>query len=420
MSSRNILKTALAHKEPERIPVDFGATAVTGMHVSVVSELREFLGLAKRPVTVHEPYQMLGCIEADLQEALGIDTEGIFGEQTIFGFPNTGGKEWRTPWGQTVLVPERFNTTTAADGSVFIYPEGDTHIPPCAKMPANGYFFDAVIRQVPLREETLDPQDNLEEFDSVSEAALSHFVKAAEHAQKTGRGIVATFGGTALGDVALVPAPFLKQPRGIRDIEEWYVSTVMRKDYVRTVFDRQTEIAVENLKTIHAAIGESVDVVYLCGTDFGTQHSQFCSIDTYRELYLPYYKKMNDWIHLHTGWKTFKHSCGAVDPFIPLFIESGFDILNPVQCSASGMDPSDLKRKYGKEITFWGGGIDTQNTLPFGRPDEVRKEVLKRCEIFAPNGGFIFAAIHNIQARTPVENVVAMFEAIRTFNGSTP
>ena len=152
-------------------------------------------------------------------------------------------------------------------------------------------------------------------------------------------------------------------------------------------------------------------------TDFGTQRAQFCSVDQFREFYLPYYKKINDWIHSHTNWKTLKHSCGAVDPIIPLFIEAGFDALNPVQCSAAGMDAKHLKETYGKDITFWGGGIDTQQVLPFGTPEEVRKQVLERLEIFSPDGCYIFNSIHIVQCGTPVENIVAMIDAVHEFNG---
>jgi uroporphyrinogen-III decarboxylase len=228
---------------------------------------------------------------------------------------------------------------------------------------------------------------------------------------------VGTFGGTALGDIALVPGPFLKAPKGIRDVTEWYVSTVLRPDYIHEVFARQIDIALENLPAIHEAVGDAVDVVFTCGTDFGTQTSSFCSAETFQSLYAPYYKKINDWIHANTSWKIFKHSCGAIEPFIPLFIEAGFDIINPVQCSASGMDPANLKKRYGADIVFWGGGVDTQKTLPFGTPDAVREEVLERCEIFSQNGGFVFNSVHNVQAQTPVKNIVAMFDALKEFSG---
>jgi uroporphyrinogen-III decarboxylase len=230
-------------------------------------------------------------------------------------------------------------------------------------------------------------------------------------------GVVGGIGGTGLGDIALVPAPFLKHPKGIRDIQEWYMSTAIRRDYLHAIFEKQCEIAVENLKRFHDVVGAVLSVIYICGTDFGTQTSSFCSTETYEDLYAPYYRKMNSWIHKNTTWKTFKHSCGAIESFIPHFIDSGFDIVNPVQCSATGMDPENLKKKYGNSITFWGGGVDTQKTLPFGTPQQVREEVLRRCDIFGPNGGFVFNAVHNIQARTPVANIVAMFDAVHEFNG---
>ena len=194
------------------------------------------------------------------------------------------------------------------------------------------------------------------------------------------------------------------------------MTIVDRPDFVKELFDRQTQIAVKNLETLHGIVGNLLDVVVVCGTDFGTQNSQFCSEAAFREIWMPYYRRMNDWIHTHTHWKTFKHSCGAIDPLIPDMIESGFDILNPVQCSAEGMNPSYLKARYGESITFWGGGVNTQKTLPFGTPAEVRDEVLRRCEVFAPGGGFIFNAIHNIQALTPIENVVAMLDAVHEFS----
>lgn len=163
-----------------------------------------------------------------------------------------------------------------------------------------------------------------------------------------------------------------------------------------------------------------MDVAYLCGTDFGTQTSSFCSPATFRALWMPHYKRMNDWIHANTRWRTFKHSCGAVAKFLPLFIEAGFDIVNPVQCSAAGMDPESLKRDFGAKLVFWGGGVDTQQVLPFGAPAEVREQVLRRCEIFAKGGGFVFNTIHNIQARTPLANIMAMLNAVREFNGQPP
>ncbi len=208
----------------------------------------------------------------------------------------------------------------------------------------------------------------------------------------------------------------LKHPKGIRDITEWYISGLMRPDYIHRMFDKQTDIALKNLEKVYGVVGENIDAVFICGTDFGKQDSTFCSPETFDELYAPYYRKVNGWIHKNTGWKTFKHCCGAVEPFMKHFIDAGFDIINPVQISAAGMHPEHLKKEYGDYMVFWGGGVDTQKTLPFGKPEEVKDQVLKTCEIFSKNGGFVFNAIHNIQANVPVENVIAIFKAIEEFN----
>ena len=230
--------------------------------------------------------------------------------------------------------------------------------------------------QEPIDDDKLNPEDNLEEFGPVPDAEIAHYAQLTDKLYNgTDKALFCTFGGLTFGDVALVPATFLKRPKGIRDIEEWYVSTLTRPDYIKAVFARQAEIAVENLKRLHVAVGNKITVIQTNGTDFGTQNGPFCSPNLYRELYMPYQQRVNGWIHEHTNWKTFIHSCGGIDPLIPEIIEAGFDILNPVQCSATGMDPRELKRKYGKQITFWGGGVDTQKTLPFGTPEQVRTEV---------------------------------------------
>ena len=414
MTSRERILCTLNHKEADRIPVDFGSVTVTGMHYSCVAKLRDYYGLEKHPITVFEPYQMLGLIEEDLKCALGIDSEGVFSRSNMFGIRNENYTEWRQDNGDVVLVAGGMNTTLDEKGNHYVHPAGDTSVAPCAKMPKNGYYFDAISRQEPFDDiEDLDPNDNLEEFTPVCDATLDEFAADIEKASATGRAVVVSFGGTALGDIALVPGLALKHPKGVRDVAEWYMATATAPDYIKYVFERQTDIALENLKRLNDRIGDKIDAMFICGTDFGTQISTFCSKDTFRDLYLPYYKKVNDWIHSNTQWKTFKHSCGAIEPFIPLLIESGFDILNPVQCSATGMDPRVLKEKYGRDIVFWGGGIDTQKLLPFGTPDEVKAQVKERCEIFGRDGGFVFNSIHNVQANTPTENIVAMFDALK-------
>ena len=414
--SRQLVLDALAHRQPSRVPMDFGATAVTGVHVSCVAALREYYGLEKRRVKVNEPYQMLGLIEDDLQQAMGIDTQGLYRRGTMFGFRNENWKAWKFN-GLEVLVGGGFETITDEKGDTLVYPEGDRTATPSGRMPKGGQFFDTIVRQKHFDENRLNPEDNCEEFTEITDAEVAEIAADARVARASGRAVVAGLGGTAFGDIALVPAPGMKDPRGIRDVAEWYMSTRSRQAYIHAVFSRQCEIGLKNLEKIRAAAGDLIDVVFLCGTDFGTQKSAFCSVATFRELWLPYYREICGWMHRNTNWKCFKHSCGSVERFIESMIEAGFDILNPVQCSAAGMEAEGLKAKYGDRITFWGGGVDTQKTLPFGTPGEVREQVLRRCEVFAKNGGFVFNSIHNIQAGTPVGNIVAMLDAVKEFNG---
>lgn len=417
MNSKERLKASLNHNEPDRVPVDFGGTGVTGIHVSVVENLRTLFGLEKKPVKVIEPFQMLGEIDEELIEAMGIDVLPLSGRNNMFGFPNENWKEFRTPWNQLVLVPGKFNVKKLNDGSLLMYPEGDLNADPSARMPVSGYFFDAIVRQKPFSDTGLNPEDNLQEYGLITDEDLAYWEKAIALLKQKGKGIIASFGGTALGDIALVPAMQLKEPRGIRDIAEWYMSTLVRPDYIHAVFEKQTDIALANYSRLYEIAGDTVDAVFLCGTDLGTQNSQFCSASEFMELYGPYYKKMTGWIHRNTGWKVFKHSCGAVEPLLNAFIEVGIDILNPVQINANGMDPQHLKKVYGEQLVFWGGGIDTQKILPFGTPEEVKKQVIENCSHFAGNGGFVFNSVHNIQAGTPVKNLEAMLEGLKEFAG---
>ncbi len=417
-SSRDRVRAALGHSEPDQIPIDFGGSTVSGMHVSCVAALRSYYGLQAAPIKVIDPGQMLGEIGEDLKRIIGVDVEGIFRRTTRYGFRLERWKPFRMYDGLEVLVPGGFNTTVDENGDTLLYPQGDLTSRPSARMPKGGHFFDAIIRQEPIEEDRLDPKDNLEEFAPVSSEELDHLEAEAKRARATGRAVMASFGGTAFGDISHVPGAGLKNPKGIRDVAEWYVSLSARRGYILRVFEGQCEIALRNFERIAARTREDVDVVNVCGTDFGTQSSSFCSVETFRELWMPYYRQINDWIHRNTGWKTFKHSCGAVAKFIDAFIEAGFDILNPVQCSAAGMGPEHLKKTWGRRIVYWGGGVDTQEVLPFGTPAQVREQVLRRCEVFATGGGFVFNSIHNIQAGTPVENIVAMIDAVHEFRPS--
>ena len=415
MNSRHNFQKTLNHQETEKIVLDFGASPVTGIHVLIVEKLREYFALPKKPVKVTEPFQMLGEIEDDLLEAIGIDVIGISPGKNMFGHPQENWKPFKTFWGQEVLVPGDFNTSYNDNGDLLMYPAGDMSVPPSAMMPEAGYFFDAIMRQEKVNEDDLNPQYNLEEFSLISDDDLKYWETVIAKTVKKNKGIIANFGGTGIGDIALVPGINMKNPKGIRNVAEWYMSTLIRPEYLHEVFDKQTDIAIKNFAKVRHIAGDNIDAIFICGTDFGTQDSTFCSPETFNELYAPYYKKMNDWIHRNTNWKTFKHSCGAVESLIQSFINCGFDILNPVQINAKGMDPVYLKQKYGDNLVFWGGGADTQKVLPFADPEKVKEHVKKQCDILSKGGGFVFNTVHNIQANVPVENVVAMIEAVREY-----
>ncbi len=415
LTGRERVVRALNHKPVDRVPVDLGGTPCSGAHVSIIAKLRRALALTTpgERVKVTEPYQMLGEVAPDLRQALGIDVVHLANPRNMFGFRNADWKPWRTFDGTDVLVPALFNTDPEPNGDLLMYPEGDKSAAASARMPRGGFYFDSIIRQRPIDDAKLDPADNLEEFQPVSEEDLRYYEQRAEELHNnTDLALAAGFPGTAFGDIALVPGPWMKDPKGIRDIEEWYISTLTRRRYIEEVFARQAEIAIENLKRIHQAVGDKVHVVFMDGTDLASQNSLFCSPDTYRELYLPHARKVNDWVHAHTKWKAMKHCCGGCEPLIDGFIEAGYDVLNPVQTSARGMDPQHLVDTFGDRIVFWGGGVDTQQTLPFGTPDEVRAQVVERVRIFSQKNGFVFNTIHNIQCNTPTENLLAMFEAL--------
>lgn len=416
MNSRERVAITLEHQEPDIVPLDIGAGVVTGIHVSIVYQLRQALGLDEpgTPVKVWEPYQMLGEIKADLIDKLGADFVGVNPQKTMFGFKGENWKPWTTFHGTPVLVPGDFNIEVESDGQLLMYPEGDKSAAPSGRMPSGGFYFDSIVRQPPIDDNNLNVADNLEEFEPITDEDLAYFKQEVDRLyQETDKAIYANFGGTAIGDIALVPAPWLKDPKGIRDITEWYISTVARRDYVYQIFERQTEIALENLKKLYAAVGNKVQIVFLTGTDFGAQNRPFLSAKTYEDLYQPFHKMLNNWVHENTEWKTFIHTDGAILSLIPGFIDSGFDILNPIQWTAKDMDPKMLKERFGDQLVFWGGAIDAQSTFPFGSPDNVRKEALQRLRDFAPGGGYVYNSMHNIQPKTPIENVLAYFEVIQ-------
>lgn len=416
MTSRERIQTTFAHKQPDKVAVDFGGMCCSMINAVVLKDLRDYYGLEKRLPKINDMSTMTAYVEPDLAECMGCDVQQLYNYGDTYGHINTDWKEWSYQ-GIDVLIPGNCTIHDDGKGGFYVYPEGDDSVAPSGHMPANGYYFDNLTRTPDFDEDEADPADNVEDYMLVSDEQIAYHKKVLNEVKGYGRAIQVGPCYTALGDANNIPGPNLKDPKGIRDISEWYMAPLLYPEYVEEVFERGTDIAIQNFKKYWEAFGSDIDVLYICGTDFGTQRGPFIDPSVFKKFYMPYYKKMNDWIHENTTWKTLKHCCGGIFPILPYLIEGGFDAINPVQCSAEGMDPQKLKDTYGKDIVFWGGGVDTQKVLPFGTPEEVREQVLERLDIFSKDGGYVCNTIHNIQANTPIPNIVAMVEAIKEFNG---
>jgi uroporphyrinogen-III decarboxylase len=414
MTSRERVTLTLDHREPDRVPLDLGSSGTTGIMATTYARLREKLRVNSSPPRVTEILQMLAEVEVPVLEQLGCDVLPVSLPSGFFGIPYRDWKPWRTFEGIDVLVPGPFNPVVDDSGDLLLSPGGDPAKRPRGRMPRNGYYFDIIPYQEPLDWDRLDADSFAEQFAVFDDETLEYLrAQAEELFEHTDFALLGSFGGGGLGDMPVVMASELESPKGIRKYDDFLMAHLTHPEYIKGIYARQTEVALANLRLYHEAVGERIAAIFVSGTDFGSQRGELISPDLYRELYLPFHKRINGWIHRHTSWKTFFHCCGSIHHLLPLFIEAGVDILNPVQCSADDMDPQSLKLEFGDKIVFWGGGVDTQKTLPFGTPGEVRAEVAERVRTFAPGGGFIFNSIHNIQAKVPAENVIAMYETAR-------
>jgi hypothetical protein len=413
MTSRERVRKAIHHEQPDRVPLDLGSTLVTGIQAGAYARLKKALGITSGVTRVYDPFQMLAEVEESVKKALGVDTFGIQLPTNIFGYRNENWKEFTMFDGTKVEVPGRFEYDVLPNGDILQYPKGDRSAPPSGRMPKDGFYFDSIVRQEPIDEAKLDPREWAEQNNSLYTEEELRFVQDTSRRMydDSEYSLVGNFWGAGFGDIALVPGPSILHPKGIRDPEEWYVSTMTRKQYVMDIFNYQLEIQMKNLVSYHQAVGDRIDVIVMSGTDFGMQSGPFISPNAYREMFKPLHKKMNDWVHRNTKWKTFFHTCGSIIAYLPDFKEAGVDILNPVQISAAGMEPEGLKAKWGRDFVFWGGGIDSQHTLPFGTPQQVRAETERNIRILGAGGGMVFNNVHNIQATVPTENLVAFFQS---------
>ncbi len=401
MTSRERVMLALNHQEPDRVPLDMGGTIMSGIMAHALDRLRKELKLEERPVKVYEIFQMLGEVESDVVERLGIDVLPVEPLVQFFDLERRNWKPWKLWDGTDVLVPGNFNVEIDAEGGLLLHDGGDPLRPITGKMPKNGYYFDMPATTTSDPDFEPPPLSEVARENHLETRDLEFLAARAEKLRcETDKALL-------LGCWGNFGLP------GVGGLPDYLCLMLTDQDYLKDYFAVRTETALKNLEKVSRVLGDNVDILGLEAFDFGSQKTELINPDLFEELFVPYLRIQNDWIHEHTSWKTWQHTCGSVTRIIPMLIDTHLDILNPVQTSAAGMDPAWLKAQFGDKLVFWGGGADTQKTLPFGTRQEVIDEVTERIRIFAPGGGFVFNPVHNIQQDTPAENIAAAYDTAR-------
>ncbi len=397
MTSRERVLKSLNFEEPDRVPIDMGSTIMSGIMAHSLHHLKDYLNLKSGPVKVYEIFQMLGEVEGDVIDELGIDLLPVEPLVQFFGLERKNYKPWKLMDGTEVLVPGNFDVEVTDKGDWLLHTEGNITKPVEARMPSGGFYFDMPAMSGSDPDFQPPPLEELKKENIVSIRELEYIAEKAEKLRSTTDKalVLGCWGKAGLPTVGSIP--------------DFLCLMMIDKNYVRDMFEIRTETALKNLELFKQYLGGNIDVLGLDGFDYGEQNNELIPPPIFEELFVPFFKEQNRWIHENTAWKTWLHTCGSVTKIIPMLIDSGLDILNPVQASAAGMDLQVLKDLYGKKLTFWGGGVDTQKTLPFESVKEVEDQVRERIKILAPGGGFVFNTIHNIQQSTPTENIVAAY-----------
>jgi uroporphyrinogen decarboxylase len=378
MNARERTLLSLNHKEPDRVPFDMGGTVVTGISVRAYRELRKVLGLPEVEPEIVDIFQQIAKVDDDVLEKLGVDVKNISprSSATFRIDIQDGGDYW------------------------YFYDEFHTGW----RMPKdNGLYYDMF--EHPLAGDHITEAD-VDKFGWPDPLDPARFVGLKEAALKVRdeekRAVV----------VGSMSAGIMEVYAWTRGFKDYFTDFAGNQKLAEKFMDRILEMQIAYWDKMFDTIGDAIDVA---GTadDFAGQHGMLISPRTYRKLAKPRHKELFDFIHKRSNAKIFFHSCGSIRPVIPDLIEIGCDIINPVQVSADGMDSAELKRDFGKDMTFWGGGVDTQRVLGIGTPQDVREDVKRRLNDFMPGGGFIFNTVHNIQGNVPVENIIAMIETVQ-------
>ncbi len=377
MDSRQRVLQALAHREPDRVPFDLSSTPVTGIHREALVHLRRALNLEERQPRVWHLMQQLGVVEEDLHQVLETDVRGARPEA-------------QSSWKQVFR-----------DEAEYRYCSDEWGI--TRRMPTEGgHYYDLCASPLAGAASVAD----IEHYtwpDPVDPARFVHLEEAALATRRAGKAFV--LGGIAPG--------MLEMGQWLRGYENFFCDLAADRSMAEALCDKIIELKLRYWEAALGRVGQWVDVVQE-GDDYGGQRSLQIEPALWREIFKPRLARLLGGIKkLAPRTRLFFHSCGSIVSILPDLIEVGVEILNPVQVAATGMDSRTLKRAFGDSLTFWGGGVDTQRVLPTGTAQEVRDEVKRRIDDLAPGGGFVFAAVHNIQMDVPPENIIAMRQALR-------
>lgn len=400
MNSRQRVLAALAHREPDRLPIDLGGMRSTGITAIAYNRLLDHLGI-EGVARVADTGQQLANVEEPIRQRFHVDVVALDMVSADWVRAGCAWQPWTLADGSRCLVPVTFNPVLDENGDwVILNDQGEVR----SRMPKGGYYFDGLYH--PLSEvDTIEGLDALVgEWRPISNEVLDYLHQQARNLyQNTEYAILGGFGGS-----------FLESGQGLRGWDNFMMDLALRPDFAAHLMDLLLERHIENVRRYIEAVGEYVQIINV-GGDLGTQNGPQLSPTMYRHYIQPRQAKFWGYIHEHSDMYVFLHSCGGIYPLIEGLIEAGVDILNPVQTSAAGMDPVRLKREFGDRLVFWGGGCDTQTVLGNATPEQIREHVRDRIRIFAPGGGFIFNQIHNIQVNVPPENMVAMLDTAYEF-----
>lgn len=412
MTSRERVMASVAHKEPDYLPMDLGSNVSTGISGMAYGNLKKYLGMTEGHTRIYDVVQQVALPEDQVLDLIGADVLDI--ARTY----NTKDEDWYDVTlsnGNTAQWPSWFKPEKLPDGSYNVYDSEKTLI---ARMPNKGMCFDQMY--FPYKEDYPDSYEDLDrQMGKVLWSAMAHspwdhqrdFATEDEFYSDMRRRCLELRNSTDKALMITCGCNLFEWGTFLRRMENFLMDTYADPENVIALNEQLMERHLHMLEKVCDAVGDVVDILRF-GDDLGMDTGMFMSLEKYRTLFKPFHTKLNAYVHEHSGMKTFLHSCGSIYPVIPELIEAGYDILNPVQTSARDMDPARLKKEYGRDITFWGGGCNTRRILNLGSPQEVYDYSSRMIDIFYKDGGFIFNTEHNILPDVPPENIMAMYKAV--------